>query len=193
MRIYTLAGLTGLAIIVQSSPTNRNLGLGHIQFHPSLSITSDSLHNIHIEYAKDDFVGELQIVYGDCELAEIHGRHHFIGRTEIKSEPRPQRFVWIVPEDVQDGGCLHAFSRSELVGRSNPIRVGAPLRKRQSIVDVADTSGPWFDGVAYMKSKNNSDTFVAAAKDNSTYLITGPPLLLPGLSKCPAVSPNNDC
>jgi hypothetical protein len=79
------------------------------------------------------------------------------------------------------------------VGRSNSIRVGVSLRKRQSIVDVANTSGPWFNRVAYMKSKNNSDAFVAAAKDKSTYLITGAPLLLPGLSKRPVMLLSNDC
>jgi len=169
MRISSLVGFTGLTGIAQASPMTNNVGLGHIQFQPSLSITSDSLHNIHIEYAKEDFVGELQIVYGDCELVEIHDRHHFIGRTEVKAEFRPKRFVWIIPEVVIDGGCLHAYSGSQLVGRSNPISVGTTLRKRQSVTDVADISGPWFDGVAYMKSKNNSDAFVTASKDKSKH------------------------
>jgi len=29
--------------------------------------------------------------------------------------------------------------------------------------------GPWFDGVAYMKSRNNSENFVAAAKNKSEF------------------------
>jgi hypothetical protein len=167
MRVFSLSSLSCLVAIVLASPENSVQELRQIQFQPSLRVTSGSLHNIHIEYGTPHFVGELKLGFGDCDLLEVHSSHHIIGRTEITDISRPTRFVWIVPDDAGNGDCLHAFSGPKLVGRSGPVRVGVPLRKRESISDVADTSGPWFDGVAYMKSKNNSDAFVAAAKDKS--------------------------
>jgi hypothetical protein len=173
MRFPFAASLAVLTSVSQAIPRS---GKEYIRFRPSLSVASDSLHNIHIQYAKEDFVGELQMVYGDCNLVESHERHHLIGRTEIGVGSKPTRFVWIVPDNALSGGCLHAFSGSELVGRSNPVTVVAHMRKRQTIAEVADISGPWFDGVAYMKSKNNSDAFVAAAKDKSTPPPPNPPV-----------------
>jgi hypothetical protein len=155
----------GLVTAVFASP----LGTGseHILFQSSITVNLDSVHNVHIKYATSEFAGDLQMHYGDCEATDTSNTHHFIGRTEISEQARPERFVWIVPKDVKSGGCLHAFSGNGIVGRSSPVTIEAPLRKRQSIADVADTSGPWFDGVAYMKSKNNSDAFVTSAKNKS--------------------------
>jgi hypothetical protein len=158
--------------IAYSSPFSSSSGHEHIVFQSSLVVNKDSIQNIHIEYASSDFIGDLQMTYGNCESIENRKAHHFIGRTEISTTSRPARFVWIVPEDAINGHCLHAFSGEDLVGRSAPITVEEPIKKREVIADVADIEGPWFDGVAYMKSKNNSDVFVAAAKNKSKSLPT---------------------
>lgn len=47
------------------------------------------------------------------------------------------------------------------------------MRKRQVISDVADVDGPWFDGVAYMASKNNSAAVTAAAKAKKIAIVGG--------------------
>lgn len=167
MGFLSVASIAGLATAALASPLGSEAGFGHIRFRSTKAINSESIHNIHIEYTKVDFVGDLSVLYGDCESSTTEQHHHFIGRTEINAESRPQRFVWSVPEDTPSGGCIHAFSGEELIGRSAPITIGAPLKKRQLISDVADTSGPWFDGVAYMKSKNESGVFVAEAKNKS--------------------------
>jgi len=165
MRVSSVACLIGLAGQISATPIFD--GGRHLRFKELTSVTSDSLHNIHVEYLNEDFDGELHMVYGECAIIGAHQAHSVVGRTLVESHAKPKRFVWIVPGDVISGGCLHAFSGSELLGRSSPVSIGAPMKKRQLISDVADSSGPWFDGVAYMKSKPNSAAFVAGAKDKS--------------------------
>ena len=101
-------------------------------------------------------------------MAHPHQSHSLVGRTVVEAHAKPKRFVWIVPENSVSGGCLFAFKGTELLGKSNPVEISAPIKKRQLMPDVADASGPWFDGVAYMKSKNNTSAFVAQAKSKST-------------------------
>ena len=164
MRFLLTSSLVGLLTQVIVKATNE-----HIRFAPLPGVTKDSLHNIHIEYGAKEFSGDLQIMYGDCDIVATHPSHQLIGRTEVESKSRPERFVWIVPKDARSHQCLHAFSGSEHIGRSTPIAIHNKVVKRQTIADVADISGPWFEGVAYMKSKNNSHAFVTAAKNKSTY------------------------
>ena len=47
------------------------------------------------------------------------------------------------------------------------------MRKREEISKVADMSGPWFDGVAYMQSKENNASFVAVAKTKKIAIVGG--------------------
>ncbi|KAJ5740812.1 hypothetical protein N7493_000684 [Penicillium malachiteum] len=137
-----------------------------------LSVTAGSLHNIHVEF-DDDFEGPLHIVYGDCGSEHSKYSHHEIGSVYVKRHYKPARFVWITPSDAPHENCIHAFSEEVLLGRSSPIQVMKPLKRRESIADVADMEGPWFDGVAYMKSKKNSDAFIAKAKDTSVAILGG--------------------
>ncbi|KAF2791444.1 hypothetical protein K505DRAFT_326865 [Melanomma pulvis-pyrius CBS 109.77] len=143
-----------------------------ILFKP-LSVTTDSVHNIHVGYNDAEFEGEVRVVHGSCDMTESHQRHHEVGSTFVTRDAQPERFVWIVPENAIHDGCLHAFSGPTLIGRSAPIKVSQPLRRREDISDVADVTGPWFDGVAYMKSKQNNATFVAAAKSKKIAIVGG--------------------
>ncbi|KAJ5432595.1 uncharacterized protein N7458_011751 [Penicillium daleae] len=144
-----------------------------VRFHDLGAVTADSLHNIHVEFLDESFEGHLKLVYGDCGMeSPIYG-HHDIGSIFVKREAKPDRFVWVTPADAPHAHCLHAFSESTLLGRSSPVSVTSPIVKRESIADVADAMGPWFDGVAYMKSKKNSQSFVAKAKDTSVAILGG--------------------
>jgi len=167
MRFISAACLVGFAGHVSATPMFD--GGRHLSFKDLAGVTSDSIHNIHVDYVNEDFDGELHMVYGACNMLAVHQAHSVVGRTFVEAHAKPKRFVWIVPENAISGGCLHAFAGSELLGRSNPIAIGSPMKKRQVISDVADSEGPWFDGVAYMKSKNNSASFVASAKDKSKF------------------------
>ena len=162
MKVFKVAIVAALTAIAEAGVQDFP-----IKFQPIAGVTSDSLHNIHIQYGMKAFEGPLEIIYGACNLKRPRQQHHSLGRAEISSASLPTRLVWVVPEDAQSEGCLHAFSGENLVGRSQPIIVRSPLRRRQSIADVADIDGPWFDGVAYMKSKNHSDAFVTEAKNKS--------------------------
>lgn len=89
-------------------------------------------------------------------------------------DQRPERFVWLVPEQAHDGGCLFAYSSEDLVGRSEPVTVmKRQIRRHQSkkhgivLGDIGDAEGPWFDGVEYLSAKEPHKTFVAEAKSKS--------------------------
>jgi len=155
------------------------------------AVDTDSLHNIHISYATPSaFIHTLTFVYGDCNIGSTESAHHEIGHADIQAYAvdAPTRFVWTVPQDIPSDGCISIFDHThEILGRSEPIHVRgeharrtmqkrseeakrkrSALGKREAIADVADVEGPWFDGVAYMKNKNNTADFIAGAKSNST-------------------------
>ncbi|KAJ5946642.1 hypothetical protein N7454_003481 [Penicillium verhagenii] len=143
-----------------------------ISFRGPLDVTAGSLHNIHVEFS-DEFEGPLQLVYGDCSTQHPAQGHHEVVNVFITRDVQPSRFVWVTPSDAPHEHCLHAFSGKSLLGRSSPITVNSPIKKRESIADVADMEGPWFDGVAYMKSKKNSDAFITKAKSTSVAILGG--------------------
>lgn len=143
-----------------------------LYFKP-LSVTTDSVHNVHIGFSDEDFEGDVRVVYGNCDMTHHDEKHHEIGSHWIKRSAHPERLVWIVPDNVVHGGCLHAYSGSALIGRSEPISVKHQPRKRQEISEVADMMGPWFDGVAYMQSKQNNASFVTVAKSKKIAIVGG--------------------
>jgi hypothetical protein len=142
-------------------------------FFKPLIVTPDSVHNVHVSYGDDNIEGEVRLVYGDCVMKSHHDKHHDVASHYIKRSGRPERFVWIVPEDVFHGGCLHAYSGSALIGRSAPISVKRKSKKREDISAVAVAMGPWFDGVAYMQAKQNNASYVAVAKSKQIAIVGG--------------------
>lgn len=166
MRPLCFVGLlcVGLPALSSASPVLDDTSASSIYFRGPFEVSHDSVHNIHVEYDEGNvFAGELRVVFGDCQMTEVHRAHQEIGLTYITEERRPERFLWIVPESTTHG-CLHAFTGTTLVGRSVPITVQPSLRKRQSIADVADPLGPWFDGIAYLQNKTETAAFVSEAK-----------------------------
>ena len=102
---------------------------------------------------------------------ECHCRHAFFvaGRSSNRT-----RFVWLTPSELPAGGCLHAFSEVGLLGRSEPVEIRAtPLKKRSSLSEVDDPYGPWFDGVAYLQAKNQTESFIAGKKDQKIGILGG--------------------
>jgi hypothetical protein len=169
MKSLSQLGLwVSLASSVLSSPTKRS-----VHFKGPFSVDRDSVHNIHIVISEEHYEGELRVVYGNCDQAGAHERHHEVSHVKVEKSLHPERLVWIVPREISQNGCLHAYSGETLVGRSVPISVTHSMRKRQSITDVADTSGPWFDGVAYLASKNQSTSVTAAAKAKKIAIVGG--------------------
>ncbi|KAF2023310.1 hypothetical protein EK21DRAFT_118895 [Setomelanomma holmii] len=144
-----------------------------VLFFKPVSVTSDSVHNVHIGYGDDGFEGEVRVVYGACDMPGPDARHHDLGSTWFKRSSRPERLVWIVPENARHGDCLHAYSGSALLGRSAPVTVKHQPKKREEISKIADTMGPWFDGVAYMQSKQNNASFIAVEKSKKIGIVGG--------------------
>lgn len=143
-----------------------------IIFRPA-SVVTDSVHNVHVSYTDDSFEGDVSFVYGPCGISGAHESHHELGTVSLKRSARPERLVWIVPDDAAHGGCLHAYSSGSLIGRSAPVSVKRNMRKREDIAAVADAMGPWFDGVAYMKNKQNNASFVTEAKSKKIAIVGG--------------------
>ncbi|OJZ80069.1 hypothetical protein ASPFODRAFT_54094 [Aspergillus luchuensis CBS 106.47] len=139
-----------------------------LRFQVPNLITADSLHNIHIDFVDDSFEGSIQLYYGDCHTGHSH---HEIGSVFIKRSACPERFVWIVPADAPHLHCLQAVSGSTLLARSEPVPITTSLIPRESIADVADMLGPWFDGVAYMQAKEPGQAVVSAAKNSSVAIL----------------------
>ncbi|KAJ4287562.1 hypothetical protein N0V90_012265 [Kalmusia sp. IMI 367209] len=171
MKTFVVAALAALSCVeeVASYPSLSN---HKITFRP-VSLVTDSVHNVHVNYEDDSYEGNLRVVYGPCGMYDAYEAYQELGTINLKRSLRPERLVWIVPDDAIHGGCLHAYSGSELIGRSEPVVVKRNLRKREDIAAVADSSGPWFDGVAYMKAKQNNASFVAQAKSKKVAIVGG--------------------
>ncbi|KUJ06457.1 uncharacterized protein LY89DRAFT_790482 [Mollisia scopiformis] len=152
-----------------------------LYFRGPLTVESNGIANIHISYNLP-LKGELSIHYGACDVSLSHPKeshHHQIGATVVGDHPfakrhidwednRPERFVWRVPEDARDGGCLFAYSGADLVGRSEALTVARkPSRRGIVLGDIGDAKGPWFDGVEYLSAKEPNETFVAQSKTKS--------------------------
>ncbi|KAF1911923.1 hypothetical protein BDU57DRAFT_523165 [Ampelomyces quisqualis] len=172
MKSFIVASSAALSLAsgALSSPVTPRSDI--IIFTP-VSVTSDSVHNVHLSYADDSFEGEVRVVYGDCNISSHYAKHHELGSTWVKRSGRPGRLVWVVPKNAMHGGCLHAYSGSELIGRSAPVSIMHQPKKREEISNVADMSGPWFEGVSYMQSKQNNASFVAVEKSKKIAIVGG--------------------
>ena len=36
-----------------------------------LEVTTDSVHNVHVDYSDDAFEGDVRVVYGGCQMASL--------------------------------------------------------------------------------------------------------------------------
>lgn len=177
-----------LSIVLLFTPLTSSLAFSRsesISFQDDLlEAEAGGMQTIRVVY-NIPFDGELSIHYGSCEISTSDQCHHTLGSTFIGNHAlairhmdhtfqRPERFVWLPPDDIASEGCLHAFSGSTLVGRSAPVTVRKRREKRwTAAADIMDAEGPWFDGVAYLKEKEPSEVFVAKAKSKSIGIIGG--------------------
>ncbi|KAJ1553196.1 hypothetical protein HK405_008658, partial [Cladochytrium tenue] len=128
---------------------------------------------------------QLEVAYADCAVPVRGGRAgaHHVGRTVVDlrggAGRLPERFVWIVEDSAPSGHCLSAWLDEELVATSAPLTVVANPRHlarrdaSQRSVELSDfdATGLWFDGVAALKCKNDSDSFVAQSKDKKIAIV----------------------
>jgi len=158
-----------------------------LYFKGPISVESNGIANIHIGY-NVPLTGELSLHYGDCDASNSDSKefhHHQIGETAVGDHPfakrhidwegqRPEKFVWNVPANAKDGGCLYAYSGHDLVGRSERVTVMKRMTRRGiDLGDIGDVEGPWFDGVEYLSAKEPNETFVAQAKTKSIGILGG--------------------
>ncbi|PYH87879.1 hypothetical protein BO71DRAFT_489214 [Aspergillus ellipticus CBS 707.79] len=127
-------------------PFKRELDTEILRFRVPSRVTADSLHNVHLDFLDATFEGPISLVYGDCDTGTLRLDH---------ACRRP----------------ASALSARRI--RINPIRISAPITRRESIADVADMMGPWFDGVAYMQAKEPGQAAVSKAKNSSIAILGG--------------------
>ena len=147
----------------------------HVSFKGPFEVEAAGIQNINIEYHGAPH-GELTLSYGPCEMTSSSEAYHKVGSTHIGNHPkakhhlnwtekRPTKFVWIAPTDVSTG-CLHAHLGDDMVGSSKKFSVKKrAMKKRGKFAQVADSMGPWFDGVEYLQQKQPNETFVASTKE----------------------------
>ncbi|KAH7304227.1 hypothetical protein B0I35DRAFT_382764 [Stachybotrys elegans] len=163
--------LLSLAAGAVASPT---LHQDAIRFRLPSTVSSESIHNVHITYGDNAPEGQIRIVYGDCSISKRSESHHDIASVLLaRDASRPDRLIWSVPRDAADGGCLHAFSEDTPLGRSEPITMSTSLRKRQALAEIGDSNGLWFDGVRYLESKNLTAIETEQAKSKRIAIVGG--------------------
>lgn len=179
---YVASSLAALAASAHAAVTTRS----SVRFNGPFEVEASGISNIHITYDAP-VNGHLSIHYGSCDGQSSSERtHHVVGNTYVGShslakrhsdwsDQRPTKFVWMSPEDIPHDGCLHAFVDGVPVGKSRPYSVKRKTRrsKRATFADVADPTGPWFDGVAYLKQKEPDETFVASVKSKKFGILGG--------------------
>ncbi|KAK8203853.1 flavin-containing amine oxidoreductase-domain containing protein [Phyllosticta capitalensis] len=155
-----------------------------IHFEGPFTADAEGVHNIHISFASP-VDGELSVYYGSCDMSSPYEAHHRVGTTHIGDHPlakrhmgwesnRPTRFTWLPPADTFDGGCLHAFSGEESMGRSASFEIKKRKTRRSvTFAEIADAMGPWFDGVEYLKEKEPDSVFVSQAKEKTIGILGG--------------------
>jgi hypothetical protein len=182
--VAALAAFITIALRVCSSSIPRQES---VTFRGPATVEADGIANIYVTY-NVPIDGELSIHYGNCSTSLSYPKdqhHHRIGETAIGSHPsakrhaqwmhsRPGIFVWLVPEDALDAGCLYAYSGRDLIGTSEPIKVTKrKVRRSATFAETADAEGPWFDGVQYLKEKGPESVFVAEAKSKTIGIVGG--------------------
>lgn len=147
-------------------------------------VEAGGMHNVHVEYLTMHD-GELSLRYGPCSMRGADEAHHVVGTTHVGDhhlakrhtaweDQRPTRFVWLAPADIIDAGCLHAYSGDVLLGSSEPVRVAKRKTRRWlAASEIMDSTGPWFDGVAYLQEKEPDEVFVASTKSKKIGILGG--------------------
>lgn len=160
-----------LAIPASASPASIIPDL--VSFRVPLKVAAESVHNIHLSFSDAFPHGSFRVVFGECELTTAEGSHHQVAAVATDKQSAPDRLVWLVPRDIGGSGCLHAFDGARLLGRSEPVTLSQPLLKRESLHEVGDSNGLWFDSVRYLNTSKKSSLSSADAKKKSIAIVGG--------------------
>ncbi|KAF8536514.1 L-amino-acid oxidase [Trichophaea hybrida] len=143
--------------------------------HLSTRNLNSRLANIHLRSTSALRIDK--VTYGSC--ADRPTVHHVV-QQDIDTTTA-SRIVWVIPVDAPASGCLSAWKRSEVLGRSGVLQLQQALKKRQLVgikMDNStgiDTTGPWFDGVENLKVNPVSTVDEATAKAKKIGIVGGGP------------------
>lgn len=165
----------GITSTVFASPVNNAIQL------ETRTALDTGIANIHIEVLTPSD-HPIDVNYGSCDPSSSAETHHNIA-TRVQAS-RSSRLVWRVPEGSPSNGCLTAWdSETQVLIAKSSVQNFKPkhkrslkqyLNRRDTPVSIKmdnssgiDSTGPWFDGVAYLKGRNVSQVDVQAAKSKS--------------------------
>ena len=144
------------------------------------------LANIYLRSTTEQLPANVLITYGSCQANSPSDAHYLVYQSGGKVL---DLLVWHVPESIESGGCLSAWSAdNSILGRRDVIYVDGPrlraqqkrrLRKRQEDCNSIsmdsssgiDSRGPWFDGVEALQSSGISAVDVDAAKSKHIAIV----------------------
>jgi hypothetical protein len=98
----------------------------------NMSVETRAAFNLYIDYEFPSHVylgngDELLLGYGECDISHKDAAHQILGRTYLHGGTHlwPRRFVWMTPDDMPIGACLHACivrqqDETILIGRVSP-------------------------------------------------------------------------
>lgn len=162
-----------LCLVIQASTTLASYLPVNLETRSGLN---SRLTNVHVSFERP-IKDSITYTYGACDGLRRHDAHHAIGHS---TEAKDLRLVWVLPEDMMSGGCIHAWdSRDYLVGRSEPqflqkkkkLRRRGPYKVQMANETSIDALGPWFNGVALLQGKNLSVVDVEAAKSKDIAIV----------------------
>lgn len=155
-----------------------------IRISTRTALSASGIANVHLRDEQPHAQKRaIDVTYGACaELNKFQSDHKLGGLYPRSGKNLSRRLVWLIPRDVKSGGCLSVWDgeTGELLGRSEALTIGeeSKLKMKRDGISMGpengiDTTGPWFDGVEYLKSKNLTEVETEKAKNKSK-----PPFLI---------------
>ncbi|KAJ5753369.1 uncharacterized protein N7511_007522 [Penicillium nucicola] len=168
-------GLAGLARTIEQET---------VKVTTSDTVRRGELANVHLDWLSEP-PSLIESRYASCD-GQTSGKEETIAQFSIQDQP-PQRLVWAVPEDAATHHCVFVYggdpsgSAQRLLGRSSPVSLQKKPKRRSAadtnipLLKDFDALGTWFDGVAKIKDKldTNGGVISGSSPKNSSLAIVG--------------------
>ncbi|CEH19540.1 l-amino acid oxidase [Ceraceosorus bombacis] len=159
-----------------------------VSVRPSADLQRGSLASLHFGWLSSEAFTHSAERHDDAHYSVTHGLcDESFQQALAKFSGKPERLAWVVPEDIVEQGCLfvqHRGSEGEephIVGRSSAFNVAQPRKFKRAadfqeenpLLKDFESLGAWFDGVAAIRAKTNSDGAVVSRSKNTSIGIVG--------------------
>ncbi|KAL2813765.1 hypothetical protein BDW59DRAFT_178172 [Aspergillus cavernicola] len=174
--IAIAALLLGQAASVASAPQDQSI----VRVTVSNLVHPGELANVHLDWIEPP-PSVIEAIYASCLSPNSSSSYRTIGRFNVREHP-PERLSWVVPSDAQANNCIyiHGAQPHTILGKSSPVHVTRKAKKRSAadfnnpLLKDFDSLGAWFDGVAAIKQKTETNGGVSsrhAAKESKIAIV----------------------